>query len=58
MDFTTDKLRCSSASVSLIETFVDVKTTDQYLLRVFCIGFTKRRMDQAKRTCHAERSIG
>ena len=32
---------------SLIETFVDVKTTDGYSLRVFCIGFTKRRMDQA-----------
>jgi small subunit ribosomal protein S3Ae len=39
---------------SLIETFVDVKTTDQYTLRVFVIGFTKRRMDQAKRTCYAQ----
>ena len=55
MDFTTDKLRSLVRKwFSLIETFVDVKTTDQYLLRVFCIGFTKRRMDQAKRTCYAQ----
>ena len=57
MDFTTDKLRSLVRKwFSLIETFVDVKTTDQYLLRVFCIGFTKRRMDQAKRTCYAQPS--
>ena len=56
MDFTTDKLRSLVRKwFSLIETFVDVKTTDQYTLRVFCIGFTKRRMDQAKRTCYAVR---
>ena len=55
MDFTTDKLRSLVRKwFSLIETFVDVKTTDQYTLRVFCIGFTKRRMDQAKRTCYAQ----
>ena len=27
---------------------------DRYTLRVFCIGFTKRRMDQTKRTCYAQ----
>ena len=55
MDFTTDKLRSLVRKwFSLIETFVDVKTTDQYTLRVFVIGFTKRRMDQAKRTCYAQ----
>ena len=55
MDFTTDKLRSLvSKWFSLIETFADVKTTDGYTLRVFCIGFTKRRMDQAKRTCYAQ----
>lgn len=55
MDFTTDKLRSLVRKwFSLIETFVDVKTTDQYMLRVFVIGFTKRRMDQAKRTCYAQ----
>ena len=55
MDFTTDKLRSLVRKwFSLIETFVDVKTTDQYTLRVFCIGFTKRRMDQTKRTCYAQ----
>merc|ERR1712216_583849 len=55
MDFTTDKLRPLVRKwFSLIQTFVDVKTTDQSTLRVFCIGFTKRRMDQAKRTCYAQ----
>ena len=55
MDFTTDKLRSLVRKwFSLIETFVDVKTTDGYTLRVFVIGFTKRRMDQAKRTCYAQ----
>jgi small subunit ribosomal protein S3Ae len=55
MDFTTDKLRSLVRKwFSLIETFADVKTTDGYTLRVFCIGFTKRRMDQAKRTCYAQ----
>ena len=55
MDFTTDKLRSLVRKwFSLIETFVDIKTTDQYMLRIFVIGFTKRRMDQAKRTCYAQ----
>ena len=55
MDFTTDKLRSLVRKwFSLIETFVDVKTTDQFTLRVFCLGFTKRRMDQTKRTCYAQ----
>jgi len=55
MDFTTDKIRSLVRKwFSLIECFVDVKTTDGYTLRVFCIGFTKRRVDQAKRTCYAQ----
>jgi len=55
MDFTTDKIRSLVRKwFSLIECFVDVKTTDGYTLRVFCIGFTKRRIDQAKRTCYAQ----
>merc|ERR1712195_371381 len=38
---------------SLIEAHVDVKTTDGYVLRLFCIGFTKKRMNQLKKTCYA-----
>jgi len=55
MDFTTDKIRSLVRKwFSLIECYADVKTTDGYRLRVFCIGFTKRRMDQTKRTCYAQ----
>merc|ERR1712008_612450 len=36
-----------------IEAHVDVKTTDGYVLRLFCIGFTKKRMNQLKKTCYA-----
>ncbi|GAB2240881.1 hypothetical protein Droror1_Dr00021399 [Drosera rotundifolia] len=35
---------------------VDVKTTDNYTLRMFCIGFTKRRPNQVKRTTYAQSS--
>ncbi|KAJ4914302.1 40S ribosomal protein S3a-2 [Raphanus sativus] len=41
---------------TLIEAHVDVKTTDSYTLRLFCIGFTKRRANQVKRTCYAQSS--
>ena len=55
LDFTTDKIRSMVRKwQSLIEAFVDVKTTDGYTMRVFCIGFTKRRVDQTKRTCYAQ----
>lgn len=40
----------------MIEAHVDVKTTDGYLLRVFCIGFTKKRLNQIKKTCYAKSS--
>merc|ERR1712064_159434 len=33
---------------------IDVKTTDGYLLRVFCIGFTKKSNNQCKKTCYAK----
>ncbi|KAF8664149.1 hypothetical protein HU200_054897 [Digitaria exilis] len=50
MDFTTDKLRSLVKKwQTLIEAHVDVKTTDNYMLRLFCIGFTKRRPNQIRR---------
>jgi small subunit ribosomal protein S3Ae len=57
MDFTTDKLRSLVKKwQTLIEAHVDVKTTDSYTLRLFCIAFTKRRANQVKRTCYAQSS--
>ncbi|KAK7467857.1 hypothetical protein BaRGS_00029561 [Batillaria attramentaria] len=55
MDLTRDKL-CSMVKKwqTLIEAHIDVKTTDGYLLRVFCIGFTKKRTNQVKKTCYAK----
>merc|ERR1712118_259227 len=54
MDFTTDKLRSMVRKwQSLIEAHVDVKTLDGYVLRLFCIGFTKKRINQLKKTCYA-----
>lgn len=55
MDFTRDKL-CSLIKKwqSLIEARVDVKTTDGYTLRMFCIGFTQKRKNQVKNTCYAQ----
>jgi len=41
---------------TLIEAHVDVKTTDGYYLRVFALGFTKRRPNQQKKTCYAQTS--
>uniref|UniRef100_A0A7N0VJM6 Small ribosomal subunit protein eS1 n=1 Tax=Kalanchoe fedtschenkoi TaxID=63787 RepID=A0A7N0VJM6_KALFE len=57
MDFTTDKLRSLVRKwQTLIEAHVDVKTTDNFTLRLFCIGFTKKRHNQVKRTCYAQSS--
>ena len=57
MDFTTDKLRSLVRKwQSLIECAVDVKTTDGYQLRLFVIGFTKKRENQVKRTTYAQSS--
>ena len=57
MDFTTDKLRSLVRKwQSLIEAHVDVKTTDNYQIRMFCIAFTKKRPNQIKKTCYAQSS--
>ena len=51
MDFTTDKLRSLVRKwQTLIEAHVEVKTTDGYMLRMFCIGFTKKRAGQVNAT--------
>ena len=49
-------LLCVPSSQTLIEANVDVKTTDGYLLRLFCIGFTKRQPNQIKKTAYAKSS--
>merc|ERR1712072_1665037 len=55
MDFTTDKLRSLVRKwQSLIEASVDVKTVDGYVLRCFCIGFTKKRPFQIRKTSYAQ----
>lgn len=55
MDLTTDKLKSMVKKwQSLIEANVDVKTTDGYLLRVFCIGFTNKDQQSSKKTCYAQ----
>merc|ERR1712159_232727 len=55
MDFTSDKLRSLVRKwQSLIEANVDVKTVDGYVLRCFCIAFTKRRPFQIRKTSYAQ----
>ncbi len=57
MDFTTDKLRSLVRKwQTLIEAYVDVRTTDGFMLRLFCIAFTKKRQGQIKRTAYAQSS--
>merc|ERR1712228_1071086 len=54
-DLTTDKLRSMVKKwQTCIEAHVDVKTTDGYSLRVFCIGFTERMNNQTKKTTYAQ----
>jgi small subunit ribosomal protein S3Ae len=57
LDFTSDKLRSLVRKwQTLIEANVTVKTTDDYLLRLFAIAFTKRRPNQIKKTTYAQSS--
>jgi len=39
---------------TLIEAFTDVKTSDGFIVRLFVVGFTKRRPDQVKTNCYAQ----
>jgi len=55
MDMTRDKL-CSliRKKQSIIEGNVDCRTTDGYIVRMFCIAFTKPQENQIKNTCYAK----
>merc|ERR1712110_298091 len=41
---------------TLIEAFADVKTTDNYVVRLFVIGFTKKQQNQESANCYAQSS--
>jgi small subunit ribosomal protein S3Ae len=57
LDFTTDKKRSLVRKwQTLIEAHLDVKTTDGYFLRLFCIGFTRRMTNQMCKTSYAQAS--
>lgn len=57
LTLTTDKLRSLVRKwQTLIECYVDAKTTDGYVVRVFLIGFTARRQNQVKKTYYAQTS--
>jgi small subunit ribosomal protein S3Ae len=55
MDMTRDKV-CSliKKRQTIIEASVDVRTTDGYIVRMFCIAFTKSVVGQIKATCYAK----
>jgi len=55
MDLTTDKLRSMVKKwQTLIEANVDVRTTDGYLIRMFCIGFTSKNSNSHRKTAYAQ----
>jgi len=57
MTSTTDKLKSLIRKwQTLIEGIVEVKTSDGYIVRMFCIGFTKKRNNQKKLTSYAQSS--
>jgi small subunit ribosomal protein S3Ae len=57
LDFTSDKLRSLVRKwQTLIEANTIVKTTDDYLVRLFIIAFTKKRANQIKKTTYAQTS--
>jgi len=57
LDFTSDKLRSMVRKwQTLIEANITVKTTDDYLVRLFAIAFTKKRPNQVRTTTYAQTS--
>ncbi|CDQ80230.1 unnamed protein product [Oncorhynchus mykiss] len=52
---TLDKM-CSMVKKcqTMIEAHLDMKTTDGYLLRLFCFGFTKKRPNQIRKMSYAQ----
>jgi len=55
MDMTTDRLRMLVKKwQTMIEAQADIRTSDGYLLRVFCIGFTKKMLGQIRKTSYAQ----
>jgi ribosomal protein S3AE len=57
MGLTKDKLWSLGCKWQcLIEAHVDVKATDNYQIRIFCIAFTKKRPNQIKKTCYTQSS--
>ncbi|CAF0871006.1 unnamed protein product [Rotaria sordida] len=55
MDITTDRLRMLVKKwQTLIEAQADIRTSDGYLLRVFCIAFTMRMRGQIRKTSYAQ----
>jgi small subunit ribosomal protein S3Ae len=55
LNITTDRLRMLVKKwQTLIEAQADVRTSDGYLLRIFCIGFTQKIRGQVKKTAYAQ----
>jgi len=54
MDMTRDKV-CSliQKRQTIVEANVDIRTSDGYIVRMFCIAFTKKAKSQQKVTCYA-----
>lgn len=57
IDFTTDKLRSLVRKwQTLIEANVTIKTADDYLVRLFVIGFTRKQPNQVAKATYARSS--
>lgn len=57
MSFTTDKLASLFRKwQTTVEGQIDARTSDGYVIRMFCIGFTTRRPNQIRKTSYAQSS--